>query len=796
MKTVRELSSYELLSHPEKQLVQHLSNVADLCRMTVSAKNLNFEILDQKSFADIAFILGACHDFGKATSYFQQYIRETDEKRKLSLKNNPRTQHGLISAVFTYYVLKEYLKEKNSNFSFIPIFGFLTVKRHHGNLDNPVFELVDLDEDRIDILTEQAKAIDLRQINEVYKLLLPLTDVITFLDQIEPLSIEIKKSKRKLTEHLERENSSFSYILFQLLYSTLLNSDKMDASELRISDQTEIYPSLVDDYRIAKGWNNVEGGINKIRNLIYDDIASSVEKIDLSNKIYSINVPTGTGKTLASLSFALKLRNKIKSQANYTPKIIYSLPFLSIIDQNYFVFEDVFETVYGQKPNTSTLLKHHHLSDILYSSKDDEFKEDKALLLIEGWNSEIVVTTFVQLFHTLISNKNKSLRKFHNIANSIIILDEVQSIPHEYWLLFKELTYSISKYFNTYFIFVTATQPLIFDESKEEIIELAENKKEYFKQFDRIQLQYLPEPLRLEDFKEKVRQDIEIDATKDFLIVLNTINATKDVYNHLIASKSPNTEYYYLSTHITPKERLERIQQIKETNKRRVIVSTQLIEAGVDIDVDVVYRDMSTLDSINQVAGRCNRNYDIQKKGEVQIFTLRDDKQEYYKYIYSGFLIDKTKEILNGTNIIEEKQFLELNNRYFQKIKETQSNDKAIEVLDALHNLRFDYIKDHFHLIENEYEKTDVFIEIDEHAHEIWQQFQSLREMNNPLERKKKFLNFKRQFYEYVISVPKSKAPALIDSEIGIGHIPLEMLDVWYNRETGFISKDEGALIF
>ena len=127
---VKELSSYELLSHPEKQLVQHLSNVANLCRTTVSAKKLNFEALGQEDLEDVAFILGACHDFGKATSFFQQYIRETDEKRKLSLKNNPRTQHGLISAVFTYYVLKEYLKEKKDSVSFIPIFGFLAVKRH------------------------------------------------------------------------------------------------------------------------------------------------------------------------------------------------------------------------------------------------------------------------------------------------------------------------------------------------------------------------------------------------------------------------------------------------------------------------------------------------------------------------------------------------------------------------------------------------------------------------------------------------------------------------------------------
>lgn len=796
MKTVRELYSYELLSHPDKQLIQHLSNVASLCRTTVSAKILNFEVLEHEKLADIAFILGACHDFGKATVFFQRYIRETDEKRKLSLKNNPRTQHGLISAVFTYYVLKNYVKEKNITLFFVPIFGFLAVKRHHGNLENPSFELVDLDEDKIEILNEQAKNIDAALLTEVYHQLLPEIDVRAFLNQITSLCLEIKKSRRKVDEFLRGGNSSSNYILFQLLYSTLLNSDKTDASELRIFDQVAISPSIIDDYRNIKGWNNAETGINKIRNHIYNDVVSNVENIDLSNKIYSINVPTGTGKTLTSLSFALKLRDKIKDKANYTPKIIYSLPFLSIIDQNFSVFEDIFVTTTGQKPNTETLLKHHHLSDIIYSSHDDEFKEDKALLLIEGWNSEIVVTTFVQLFHSLISNKNRSLRKFHNLANSIIILDEVQSIPHEYWLLFNEFTSSLSKHFNTYFIFVTATQPLIFDESKEEIIELATKKEEYFNHFDRIRLQYFSEPLNIEVFKNKVMQDIVNEENKDFLIVLNTINATTKVYKHLISSKCEDTEYYYLSTHITPKERLNRIHQIKDSKNRKVIVSTQLIEAGVDIDVDMVYRDMSTLDSINQVAGRCNRNYDLGKKGQVKVFTLKDERREYYKYIYSAFLIDKTKEILSGTGIIEEKHFLDLNNRYFQKIKEAKSNDKAKEILDALYNLRFDYIKEHFHLIDNEYEKTDVFIETDENAHIIWQQFKRLYEIRNPLERKNKFLNIKKQFYEYVISVPKIKSPALIDSDSGIGYIPLDNLDAWYDKNIGFFPKNEGALIF
>jgi len=127
--------------------------------------------------------------------------------------------------------------------------------------------------------------------------------------------------------------------------------------------------------------------------------------------------------------------------------------------------------------------------------------------MIEGWNSEIIVTTFMQMFHTMISNRNRSLRKFHNIANSIIILDEVQSIPHKYWLLLKELIFAISKYFNTYFIFVTATQPLIFNEEKGEISELVENKNRYFEQFDRIELQYHPDPIHIEVFKEQIQKD-------------------------------------------------------------------------------------------------------------------------------------------------------------------------------------------------------------------------------------------------------------------------------------------------
>ncbi len=797
---MNQLSSFNLKSHPDKFLIDHLRNVGFFCKNTVKSKKINSNLfkLNDETLANFSYIIGISHDFGKGTCNFQDYINEKDEKRRASLKNNPETRHGILSSLFTYFVIKESFKDLK--FEFLPLIGYFAVKKHHGNLGDVIDEILDLNNNIEEIINKQIKSLYLDELKAIYSELLPNIDITKFINSHKDIIKEIKSSRRGFSYYLENEKSIHYYLLTQLFYSILLKSDKLDASGIQEIDSNAAIPiDLVDNYRTIKGYNKPATKIDIIRNEIYLDVEEELKTLNLDNKIYSLNVPTGTGKTLTVFSFSLKLRDKIKNELHFMPKIIYSLPFLSIIDQNFKVFEEVFEKVQGNIPTTDILLKHHHLSEIFYETKENiDYDAPESLLLIEGWNSEIIVTTFIQFFHTLISNKNRSLRKFHNIVNSIVILDEVQSIPHEYWLLFKEIILLFSKCFNTYFIFVTATQPLIFDENKNEIIELVKKKKNYFDKFDRIELIPNIEPMYIEDFKELVRQDIEANKDKSFLIVLNTINSSKNVYQYLKSLNITETKFYYLSTNIIPYERLERISELKNKNNkfRKVIVSTQLIEAGVDIDVDIIYRDFSPMDSINQVSGRCNRNYSEGKKGLVKLFILKDENKEFYRYIYSPFLIDKTREVLKeAPKTISETQFLALSNNYFKKIKDGGSDDKSNNILLAVKKLEFEKLAKDFKLIQDDYYKTDVFIELDYFAKAVWTQYKAIKYLRNPLDRKNQFLKIKKDFYEYVISIPKNKAPTP-ENENGIAYVSMEELEFKYDKETGFMPGSGGTLLF
>lgn len=828
-KTSSSLSN--LKSHPDKLLKDHLNNVGNRCRILLQRKNLNIdEFIDPEILQEISYLIGIAHDFGKATTYFQEYLDETDDVKRAKLKNKPETHHALISSIFAYSVVKRFLAKKGllekEFYKYLPVISFLVVKKHHGDLENVDDEIYSLNDETLDVLKKQVKSIDFDILDRIYAGFCCdcYAFIYEFREKYNEFVREINTKGKILIRRLKDEESLFYYFISLLLFSSLLDADKMDAANLEIVERRDIPDDIVDRYKRERfGKTNDKKKIDRVRERIYNEVVSKVEDLNLDyDKILSLNVPTGTGKTLTSFSFALKLRKRISEEKNFCPRIIYSLPFLSIIDQNSKEFAKVlaplcdvsweslfkakkedYEDMLAEKIPSTLLLEHHHLSDLVFKKENEfenlELKEDigKNLLLIEGWNSEVVVTTFMQFFYSLISNKNRMIRKFHNIVNSIIILDEVQAIPHRYWLLLKESIRFFAKHFNTYFILVTATQPLIFDEKKSEIKALVDDKREYFNNIDRVDLIPCLTPTDIKDFEEKVLEDILRDSNRNFLIVMNTIDSSKEIYEFIkneMPSRVNNTRIYYLSTNIVPKERLNRINEIKrKTGDRKIIVSTQLIEAGVDIDVDVVYRDFAPLDSINQVSGRCNRNLG-ERRGIVKVFVLRDGAKEYYKYIYDSFIISKTQDILKerGIEKIPEPIFLDLNNAYFERVRIGQSDDISKDLLNNVNRLNFSELSE-FKLIEDEPYKEDVFVELDNNAkddnnaEEVWREYCAI--INNKelkgFEKRKEFLKIKKEFYEYVISIPKN-SPNLPPEVCGFRYICNSQLEEYYDMETGF----------
>lgn len=833
----------DLKSHPDKLLRDHLNNVGILSKKFTQEKNLNLDdFVDINILQDITYLIGISHDFGKATAYFQEYINDPITNKRL--KNKDETHHAFISSIFTYYVIKRYLNERclleKEYYNYLPIICFLVVKKHHGNLDNADDEIYGIDDASRDIIRKQIEDIAFDELSTVYTKFFSdclgcTIDIYDFKEKYDQIITEIINDKR-LVRQLKDKNSLLYYFLSLLFYSILLDADKTDAANLDLINRWTIPINIVDEYEKRRFFDTMDNtdrmrdkkNINKIRKKIYDEVVSKTKNLNLDkDKILSLNVPTGTGKTLTSLSFAIKLRERIKEECGFYPRIIYSLPFLSIIDQNSKEFAKVLAPLCGvswdslfdlreeeqdrilnDKIQNSLLLEHHHLSDLVYKTYDEfeniesGLNSDKSLLLIEGWNSEVIVTTFMQFFYSIFSNRNRTIRKFHNIINSIIILDEVQTIPHKYWLLLNKSIKFFAEHFNTYFIFVTATQPLIFDERQGEIKSLIDDKSQYYDILDRVNLIPNMAPVNINDFKMVIQNEITQQRNKDFLIIMNTINSSKEIYDFIkteMGADLSNTKFYYLSTNIVPIERLRRIKEIKKNIKeRKIIVSTQLVEAGVDIDVDVVYRDFGPLDSINQVSGRCNRNLS-KNKGIVKVFSLEnDDAKKYYTYVYDGFIISQTEKVLKNydNTTISESNFLYLSDAYFENIKTGQSTDESEEIIDYIKKLNFGDLSK-FELIKEEPYKVDIFVNLDDNAEDAWHKYQTIihdKELRG-FEKKREFSKIKKTFYNYVISVDEKKAERIFNPEFGIGYVDKQDLEDYYDLETGFKNNENDVYI-
>lgn len=779
----------DLMSHPNKKLENHLKNVADF-----SYDVFNFlEIENKELFSNISFLIGLTHDFAKSTSFFQTYLSDHTKKEN--------TQHSFLSAIFTYYVVKNYLDKNNINFeSNLSIISYIVVLAHHGNLKD-ITKLDDYNEKKINSKMVLKQIEDLKSSDDNLSKFYDdfEIDFFRFFDEFDEISEEI--TDELLIFSFEGNIDNYFYIL--LFYSSLLDADKMDASESKRINRDNIPGDIVDIFK-KNNLRDSKDNINKTREEAYQEVNGNILNMDLNERILSIELPTGIGKTFTGVSAALKLKERINNELNFNPRIIYSLPFLTIVDQN----SDTISSILNESnlKGSNFLLNHNHLSDMNYKSNDlEEYNISNSKILIEGWNSEIIVTTFIQFFYSIISNKNKSLRKFHNITNSIILLDEIQSLPYKYWkiinLFFKKLAYE----YNCWIILMTATQPYIFKEN--EIKSLVDNVEYYFNKFDRVNYNFNLDSQNFEDFKKEFVDKISNDSKNDYLVVLNTINSSKELYEFIkdyysvmdydiylddcngICYIGDDIQLIYLSNNIIPKHRLEKINAIKESHRQSIVISTQLIEAGVDIDVDIIYRDLAPLDSLVQTAGRCNRSGN-KEKGVVNVISLKNENgKSYSSFIYDSLLLNKTKEVLTSLNQISEKEFnLAAAKNYFKLIYNSGTQEDYL--IKIIKNLRFPEIPSNFKLIEEDIQKVDVFVVINSEAKLLFEKYKDIINNYKGFNRKNEFLKIKNRFYKYVISVDKTKIGSTNLCNDEIFYIGENDVFRKYDLDTGFKPED------
>ena len=402
---------------------------------------------------------------------------------------------------------------------------------------------------------------------------------------------------------LKLEASDFHH-LSRMLYSCLVDADYLDTeafmdekSSLLRKQKKELKDliPLLDKYLTELKKSAVKSEVNAIREIVQQQCR---QMADTPIGFYSLTVPTGGGKTLSSLLWAM--HHAIK---NGQKRIIIAIPYTSIIMQT----ADTLRKIFGEE----NVLEHH--SNVDPEHIKDENLQEKMKLATENWDYPIIVTTNVQLFESMFSNKPSKCRKLHNILNSVIILDEVQTLSVDYLQPIVDSLKTYNKLFHISALFTTASQPILSG-----LIEGC-NPKASFKGLEKV-TEIIPQEFLLHDKLRRVKLDINNDGKsydeiatmlyqhKRVLCIVNTRKDAKELYNRLPQEGIT----LHFSKMMCPAHISETIKQIKtalkdEKNDIIRVVSTQLVEAGVDIDFPVVYRQEAGLDSILQAAGRCNR---------------------------------------------------------------------------------------------------------------------------------------------------------------------------------------------
>lgn len=585
-------------------LESHLINVAKICS----------EFALKIKFPTTGELLGLLHDLGKYSKTFQSYLNsaagiiEQDADEYV----NPESMKGKIdhSTSGAQYIWNLAKNQKNQIISIIAQFLSLCIASHHSGL--------------IDCISPEG-------VNEFIERMKKSTDK-TYLDEViqnadqsilEGVSRLLSESEIKnefasfFKKIIEKNNNNetlirfHSGLLIRTLFSCLIDADRIDTIDfgnprnitIRKFGKYTSWDILID--RFVKHINSFKNKtcknrIDEIRDIIS---AECFKRANEQQGIFTLTVPTGGGKTLSSLRFALQ-----HAKIHQLDRIIYVIPFTSIIEQNASIVREILEV--NNEENGQIVLEHH--SNLL-----PELQTWKHKLLKDDWDAPIIFTTTVQFLETIFGAGTRSVRRLHQLTKSVIIFDEIQTLPVKTIHLFNNSINFLVNHCNSTVVLCTATQPLLnkVNETKGKLNfndknEIMPHVEELFKDLKRVEIvnQCKTPGWTNEEIAELALQKIK--DTNNCLIVVNTKQAAQELFE-VIKKQKKNLPLYHLSTSMCSAHRLVFLNEIKHKlikEEQFICVSTQLIEAGVDIDFGTVIRFIAGIDSIIQAAGRCNRN--------------------------------------------------------------------------------------------------------------------------------------------------------------------------------------------
>jgi CRISPR-associated endonuclease/helicase Cas3 len=449
--------------------------------------------------------------------------------------------------------------------------------------------------------------------------------------------------------------------LVRLLLSILKNADIYDSSNYYREQKDKIYSwdelNLIWE-RMGESIETLYEGFNKKvdksqLDIIRTDLANQIYNFsqEYDKGVYKLDMPVGSGKTYAALRYSIANARKFKKS-----RIFYATAFLSVLEQNASSIKQALAGKQGNEYIDEHILEHH--SNIIEEFVEDEDREDRkeyevTEYLKESWESPIILTTIVQLSNTMFKDRSSNIRRFCKLINSVLIIDEVQSLPTKAIYNFNLMTNFLVNIMNCNLVHCTATQPsfdnndvlkypcFYGDGTNNASIISGATKTEVFDRVDYYSLLGggLDIVLNTQNLTDHIIRQLEVENSA--LIVLNTKKAVANLYNSLFKDKRISElgwEVIYLTTNQCPKHRLDiiegmkgRLKKLREGYEHRklICVSTKLVEAGVDIDFDVVYRSLAGIDNIIQCGGRCNREGKKKDKGKLFIFEYGDESLRY-----------------------------------------------------------------------------------------------------------------------------------------------------------------------